>query len=294
MIALVAATVLLPIIFYGIPGFLSFFLDASQTRFTGFLFDPNYFASFQILPAFILLWIAIEKPFSKKIGWSVISFFLFILSVGSIVWSGSRGGMAGFIVGIIVMIGCFFWKYSWKKATCVALITVVGCLIAIVIIPSVGKEQIHARIQSIIVKNNPDEHPSVIPFSARQGRGAIWKSAYYEIIKNPLGYGPDYGPTADIVGVNNDHHRVAHNTLLQILLTGGFGLLIVILIGGYWLGKKFFLSDCPLSELHYLFSALVGIIAAGVFLDSLWSRWVWVTIALILVYLHHEQTQKVA
>lgn len=315
--ALAASSVLLPFMIYAPQSILPFFLDESRTRFMGFLYDPNYYATLQILPAFILLWISFQRTRDRHWTISVTAFLLFSLSVGSIIWSGSRGGVAGLAVAAMVIIGFILWKLPWKTASVYTLLVIVGCTMGYKLMPDHGKQNITARAQTIIVATVPEPiKPNAMTsistsstasgsaspiqlsvlkkimtplfkLTAQQGRFPIWANAWKKFLDNPFGYGPGYGNVVDIQGSYNDHHRVAHNTALQILLTGGIILMIIVAMGIFVLGNTVLAFRGPLGEIHYLVAALVGIVIASLFLDSLWSRWIWIIVALIAAISHN-------
>ncbi len=302
--ALVLSSILLPFIFYAPISIRTFFLDDSLTRFTGFLYDPNYYATLELLPAFIFAWKAFTDLYKKKRLLSIISFLLFSLSIGSIMWSGSRGSVAGLLVGMATVIGFGMWKkISYKKLGVLVCLLITGLLLGYVLLPRTGQQNITSRVGAITQAQPPLENgakPSGIlhipaplqEISAQQGRQVIWENALVQIINNPLGYGTDYGNVTDIQGGNNDHHRVAHNTFLQILLTGGVVLLVTLTVGTLALARKIMAARAPFGVIYFLSAALISIMAAGFFLDSLWSRWVWIIIGLLLLLAEHKDTGR--
>ena len=286
VIAIIAPSLVIGILIYSPPSLLAFALNQSS-RFSGFLVDPNYYASFQILSSILLLWVMSQYQSGKNILIAFIAFILFTCSVASVIWSGSRGGIFGLAVGILVLIAFMFWKQSFKKAFVCAFIIIIGCTVSLFIIPNKGRHEIASRAKVIQTPTTETSRLSVIPFTGRQDRVNIWQSSLRTIAKNPFGYGPGYYQVTDIGGNSNDHHRLAHNTLLEIILMGGFELLVVISIGLYVLGKRIVLSSLPIGELHYLSAALIGILGSSLFLDSLPLRWIWVTIGLLLAFVHN-------
>lgn len=311
LIALSVSSVLLPFIFYLPWENLIFLLDASHTRFTGFLYDPNYFATVQLLPTFILFWITVARPLGKSIFISTASFLLFAYSIASIIWSGSRGGFIGIGAGIVTLIGFMFWKLPFRRASLYTGLICLGFVLSFIVMPPVARTHVTGRMNLIVLEpptssviptpnsssTTPTINPSpqltpvlapILKFTARQDRLAIWESSLRSFIRNPLGYGNGYGEVANITVAGNNELRVAHNTILQILLVGGIVLFVLSTIGIIALGKAVYRSQNSFGELHYLTAALVGILVAAVFLDSLWSRWIWIMIGLILVWV----TQK--
>lgn len=292
-------SIIIPILLYLPISSIQFFLDDSHSRFMGFLYDPNYFATLHLLPTFILLWICFTQPFGKKLWISITSLALFSCSVAAIIWSGSRGGIAGLCVGLGILCVLILLKTPFKKSLLMMSLIIIATASSYVVLPRHGQLNVMHRIDVITETGSPQvltnattiAAPTPVPlvskFAARQGRFPIWKSAFEYIIKNPFGYGPGYGNTIDIVGADNDHHRVAHNTLLQILLTGGWLLLGILGFGGIMVTRNVLISKTPFGVLEYLYACLISILTAALFLDSLWSRWIWIIIALMIVIYHH-------
>lgn len=287
LVAIAIPSVLLPFLMYVPHSWLLFLLDESQSRFSGFLFDPNYFASFQILPTFILAWIAYQQPFGKKLWLSAIAFLLFVVSVGSIVWSGSRGGIIGLLIAMIFLIFFLVKKNPLLKAFFLTALLIIGCSASFFILPKKGQEGVQIRKEQIVQLDAPRP---VLHLVAHQNRFSIWESSLREILRSPLGYGPGYHQTANLHGDEEDYHRVAHNSVLQIILTGGIVLLVVVGVGLIYFIRKLPLLSVSLGEVHYLVSALIGIVAAGLLLDSLFSRWLWVCLALIFALIYYRSS----
>jgi O-antigen ligase len=154
-----------------------------------------------------------------------------------------------------------------------------ACSASFFLLPSVAKNNIIYRIQNIseITTSQP-----LSGLTAGQGRGGIWKNAISSLQKNPLGYGLGYHEIADING-DGLPHRIAHNTLLQILLTGGIPLFLLSILGIYTVTRKVLTAPVSFSVRYYLFSGLIAVSVGGLFIDSLLTRWIWVMIALVIL-----------
>lgn len=299
LIAIGSSSVILPLIFFITTMGTVFFIDGSETRFEGLFYDPNYFAAFQIVPTFLLAWVTITQFFKKRIGVSIIGFFLFSYSIAAIIWSGSRGGILGLGSGFLIL-GLFLIRYySWKKNLIAFLMIGFALILCPIILPLTAHNNIRSRFGFMLdnqtvdrntqrlsqsyAKEISDKKPIVANIVAKQGRGIIWRVSLQEIVRNPLGYGPGYGNVAMIIEPGRNERRVAHNTLLQILLTGGIGLLGLISYGLFFLLNKSITLANDTNEIPYLVSALIGTMTAGLFIDSLWSRWIWAIAGLLTV-----------
>jgi len=94
---------------------------------------------------------------------------------------------------------------------------------------------------------------------------------YYEII-NIKGEGID--------------HRLAHNFILETLLTGGILLFLLLVTLIFYLIYSAFKNSPKnrLSEINILIAIFMGLIISGIFLDSITIIWIWIVMALIISY----------
>lgn len=285
ILALAFPSLLLPFFLFSSQPLIFRFLDESKTRLTLFLVDPNYLASFLILQAFILIWITFAQPFGRKIWISAVSAILFSLTAGSILWSGSRGGVIGFLFSIILFLVFALWKLPFRKGVATAAVVVASLAGSYFILPDMARDNIVSRSGNII---DPTASNPFQKFASKQGRSEIWENAFMSIKTNPLGYGLGYHETTDIREAGT-HHRIAHNTILEAFLTGGIVLGLVLAACLIVLTKKTVFSKLPFSGVHYFFFALTGTLGSSLFLDSLLSRWIWVAIGIVLAFLSHPE-----
>ncbi len=290
-LALCFSSFFLPLMFYMPMPIRSFFLDPSGHRLVGLLVDPNYFASFQLVVTALLFWFTI-RPTAATMGFvgKILSFVLLCFSIGSILWSGSRGGFLGLVVMLVMLIGFAVWRLPVKKSLLSVFLIFIACIGGYFVLPSYAKNSVALRIYNI---QNPYYAPTKeVPFlekvSGQQDRFALWQSSLVTIIHNPFGYGPSYHEAVNIYGEPNDPHRVAHNTLLEILLTGGIGLLLVIGIALWLIFANVSIRN-SFGSLHVLIALLVGLGASSLLLDSLWTRWIWIVLALIAAVIYNSK-----
>lgn len=304
LISFLFSLLIIPFIY--IPEINKYFLFASS-RFEGLLNGPNYFAIFQIIPTLLILFF-IMKENSKKIIQITFS-ILFCLSIGLILWSGSRGGMLGLITSFILLIFLLFYSIPKKKLLGVIFLIIISFPVGFYIIPQKSQQNITARIEKVqIVKSYTlnDNTDNKIPntkrivfftdISSGQDRLNIWKNSLYFIVQNPLGYGYTYNNIINIKG-DKTEHRVSHNLELQILLTGGVGLFIIINLFLLNLIIKS-LNNCykqKFNEIHIMLPILTGTLVSSIFLDSLFFRFIWIIMALIITYNrqidHHKKNE---
>lgn len=275
---------IIPFIYF--PDINKYFLY-DNFRFKGLMGEPNTFSNFQIIPTILLLYFIIKGNYTKIIQ-TIIS-ILFFLSIGLILWSGSRGGLLGIIISLIFLILLLVHSIPRKKITYLIILVVMSFPIGYYFMPSQSHTNIKARVVNIQTQSPKEgfiqQNKILGTISGQQDRLNIWKNSLFFIINNPLGYGFDYNKIVNIEG-DNIGHRISHNFELQILLTGGIGLFIII---NYILLSIIIRSikNCyrkEFNEIHILLPIMIGLLISGLFLDALFLRWIWIIIALLIVY----------
>jgi len=274
---------LLIIPFIYIPEINKYFLFGNS-RFEGLFNDPNYFVNFQIIPTLLILFFIIKENVNKIIKVSL--FIIFCLSVGLILWSGSRSGLLGLIASFISLIFLLIYSIPRKKLLGFIFLILISFPIGFYIIPRESHDNIKIRIASVQMETTENKQSKSLLDMAygQQDRLNIWKSSLFFIIKNPLGYGPGYNTIIDIYG-DGVGHRAVHNFELELLLIGGVGLFIII---NLFLLKIIIktLKNCyrqKLNGTHILLSILIGILVSGMFLDIFLFSLGWIITALIII-----------
>jgi len=278
------------ILFIYIPEINKYFLY-NDYRFNGLLSNPNYFSNFQIIPTLFLLFLLIDKNY--KIIIRIIISILFCFSVGLIIWSGSRSGLLGLIMSLISLIVLIIPILPRKKLAGIVFLIIISFPLGYLIIPKISHDNIISRISDIqtrttksgLIESNTTVISVLNKVSGEQDRLNIWKNSLPFIVKNPLGYGNEYKDIIDIKGDGLDH-RESHNFELQLLLTGGIGLFLII---NFALLKIVIesIKNCykkKFNEMHILLPILIGIFVSSMFLDPLSFRSIWVIMAIIIVY----------
>ena len=281
-----------------------------DNRFEGLLNDPNYFLNFQIIPTLLILFFILRDN-QKKLP-RVFLYVVFCFSIGLILWSGSRSGLLGLVASFALLVILLIPKISKKKWVSVIFLILLSFPIGFYLIPKKSQNDIKLRISSIqttkkttsdtqtpinnirTLTNNIQtpktmaviSKPLIFNFTSDQDRLNIWKNSLYSIMKNPLGYGPGYNMITNIRG-DGEEHRVAHNFELELLLTGGVLLFVLINFALYKIIIKS-IKNCytyKFNEIHILLSILAGLLVSGIFLDSfLASRWIWIIVALLIAH----------
>jgi hypothetical protein len=273
---------LLIIPFIYVPTINKYFLHALG-RFEGLLNDPNYFASFQIIPSLLILFFIVKEKTDKDTLLKPISLFIiFCVSIGLILWSGSRGGILSLAVSLALLVILLIPKITKKMLALVVLLILISFPLGFWITPPQSRSAIKSRIHYAEATGAETN----LTLLSNQDRLTIWKNSLYFIARNPLGYGIGYYTIIDIHGDGQDH-RVSHNFDLELLLTGGILLFLIINIALYKIIIQT-IKNCytqKFSEVHILLAILGGLLVSSMLLDSfLSSRWIWVIVALMIVY----------
>lgn len=289
LFSLIIPAVFLPLIYLIPNNMISHleYINGIYTRFTGLFESPNSFAQFSIIPTILVLFFITKiKSINKKtVTLGVIGFFVFCLSVGAIIWSGSRGGIVGLIFSFIIFIFLLARSSAKKKAIICLIIIILSFPLGYLMLPSNAKGHIKSRIQAINVSNSP--------LTGSQDRETIWKNSLNFILINPFGYGPSYYKEVNITDSYNNEHDVSHNIILQLTLTGGLLLLLYastaflnLIYYALINNKKYF------QEIHALLAILSGMIIASFFDEFLYVRWLWVIFALVYFYTYKTNSEN--
>jgi O-antigen ligase len=220
----------------------------------GTIFGPfinrNHFAGWMVMAAPLAIGFAMgvldrSRPSSPG-GWAVWSRWLasadgsrFLLSMlavlamgASIVISGSRSGMASFIVGVVVSV-IFVWRAFFQRVRSALVLMIAAAALVMVVFSWAGLEAAVGRFATA------SEDAS--------DRIGAWRDTVRIIRDFPIfGVGLNGYGTAMLVYQSGDRHlyyKEAHNDYLQILAEGGvlFGVAsaLVIAIIGSQIRKRF-------------------------------------------------------
>lgn len=122
-----------------------------------------------------------------------------------------------------------------------------------------------------------------------ESRPNMWREYLNNFLKNPLGLG--LGRTAkDALSITNNRYSSSHNTLLDLAAWGGIGAVAAFIYLVYQavmaMRKKFLLiSSGDQKKIIYLEigTALVGLAVASFFENLIFSKLVWILLAMALV-----------
>lgn len=278
-------------------------LGDSNNSLIGFSRNQNILGILLLIPLIIFL-----KEMFEKISWKLIlNWVLFIITFSLILWTGSRGTLVA--SALMILVFTLFQVYSittissykrFSKIIHMGILVIVSIAISFSILPSYIKLMAIDRIYPVITdyKPTPEKFKNLklqdalhknntenvlllknIPYQNRQN---IWPKAISLLVKNPGGIGPEYARFAKAIFETNNNWTVSHNTMLQTTLSGGFVLLLLIIIAIGHIIKIIF--RMPISKEKYMFLALwVGFLVAIQFNDFLFNiPWIWAIAGLIV------------
>lgn len=254
-----------------------FLLDSSSFRFAGMFNDPNYYANFIIFPTLgILYYFLKEKIILNKIFF----FLIFSLSLGFIIWTGSRSGWLGLISALGFLIIFEYKLNGFKKSIITSSYILIAFIIGLLLIPPIAQTQITERLHIFIQNKDISKNKwnTGLSITKGQNRLLIWRQSIKEFTNNPVGYGPGYNSIIDISEEGGDH-SVSQNIILQILLTGGIPLFIYLL---FILKKNYQKFKKNIFNNYLILSAIIGTLISSLFIDSFESKWIWVYLAIYI------------
>lgn len=241
------------------------------------LSDPNYLAASIV---YMLPWIMPIWTGSRSLLGKTSLTGLVIISIVCIALTGSRSGLLGLIV--VMVLGLLRMKH--KLVPCIALVMV--ALVFWMLLPS----SLQTRFASIV---NPDIGPLSAKISAEGRLQGFWLGLNL-FIRYPLtGCGPGYWMAA--TGRQLQPHNLYGQLLGEtgVLGTLSFLGLLAALVTGYFQHKQQLagmppVPECQFSrEINYaLFSTVILLLFLGNFSHSLF-RYHWVWCAAFGVIIHH-------
>jgi len=249
-------------------------------------FDPNdiAYALDTILPMLLAL-----RSRPSRLGKLLMSALAFV-TVVSILLTGSRGGALGLCV---VIAAAMAFPLSRDKSGALKVFsigrTLAKCAILVFLVafaweylPTDTQERMATLVNLGSDYNaDPNENGS---------RLLIWRQDIGMVLQRPIGYG--LGSAELVNGLAGGQYRTAHNSFVQVLVElGGLGLLFyVVVLYTTWseLGRVTRIAQEPWAGeeeqkaalyARALRTALIGNVAAGLFLSQAYSEGLWMLVA---------------
>jgi hypothetical protein len=282
--------------------FINYILEGSN-RFGGLIGSSNFYPTLMILPTMIILYFIIETKFINYKYTKIILLFLILsLSIGLIIWSGSRSGWLGlgFTIFIFSLISIKNSQQKIRKLCSIILITIFACLISFVILPTNAKTDITNRINYIITPENMPiinidgtvsqkivTNITIIDsVSNNQDRLNIWENAIPFIIYNPFGYGLSYSEIINIRSGSGEHSGV-HSFPLEVILIGGLlslASITYLIVTRLISFVKYQIKNSTTDIEVILISSFLGLLICSLFLSLLLIRWFWIELAILIIW----------
>jgi O-antigen ligase len=261
-----------------------YYIKASQhlsyARTAGLAGDPNEFAIYTVTGLCIGYYLFRR---SRKKTEKIIYLTSIAISILSLIFSGSRGGILALSAVVVFVVVIDFRKSIKPFFLGICLIVMIG-FIALPIIPNYQISRIMGIPKSIIYG---EKTVSL--------RYELWKSSLRVWMDYPL-FGVGSGGVTDykmehMLYKNIDINYVTHNTYINILaemgITGFFifvGIIMFSIVGYYRSMQQFRKTDLGLYRITVLFSAiLVCWLTACISLNLQHNRYLWMAIAMGLV-----------
>lgn len=270
--------------------FTSLNLVPQDNRFIGLTNNPSVTAKLLMTPfMFLYTMMALSK---KSLEWVLYIIGLSILA-GTIFWTGSRQVLIAIPSGIIFILFIIRIKKKSASITTLGIMILFTIIIGINLIPE-REELVSSPIN--IIENNLKKIQLIQ--LKQESRLTIYSFFIKQILKNPLGAGPAYySHTFPIIDDSEEKYN-AHNIFLGAAMNGGWiGLTTFIYL--IWLAFKN-LKKSILNNGNYInigiAGALVAILTASMFDDTIRLYWLWTLLAMAIAYkipnLDSSETQQ--
>lgn len=278
------------IIFILLPQLAYYFHIMDGDSFIGLTTNRNIVSKIILIPAIFFI---VKALFRYKNIWLNIVYILFSSALTSLLfWTNQRGVLVGLVFGIIFILAISYYYHRDLKRTILNFIIILIILtLGFIITPYMGKKitairvsdtkMEYLQIKNKFISNTSSNDINVV--TTPVSRFEIWTVYLKQIIKNPLGVGPNthiktkYAPGEyTVLG--------PHNSYIQVCLWGGilgllsFLYLIFSAFKNLILKLKSDFNPITVSLVGILFSLSIAII----FNDSLELFIFWIILALSL------------
>ncbi len=258
-----------------------FFDPANTPRYMALISDPNILA---VLTVPLALWL-LDELLSPRLlmvpKWILCT--LLVLAIAEIGLTQSRSGW----LNLIVSLSCYITLdlFTGRRGRAVLGFSI----ITVLLVSSVGmllvfglEDVLSERLSSIMVQTSPEEE--------ERFNFEYTKNAVEVAFKHPLGVGP--GRTGESVGQISIHgtYLGAHNSFVQVLVENGWMAFCVfvamVTIVGMSLLRKLNVDESRFGlSYQFLISALLGLVASGMFQDLIEWQVAWLFPALAVTIL---------
>ncbi len=268
---------------YSIIFLLPYSISLSMDRFQLFENWPSN-VSYYLIVSLLFITTLIFTAWKEKKAMLVPSFGAATLLLCFLLWTQTRASWIGFFLATLILLG--FWiRNNWRAALLTVCSLVVAGIIGSLLLPSLTKgDVIHRLLPGIEL--SPEKTRTVVPSTfptplfrlEDPTRLTLWHIYSQRLMRQPWGQGVEYDP----VNIGNGPQG-PHNTLLEIMVLGGFfglaGFIAIFYLAFKNLSSK--LTDNPNQLYRFaLLGSLVALFVASLF-DNLGTfRLLWVFLAL--------------
>lgn len=226
-------------------------LYSEAGRFVGFSGNPN--KTSYVLCVFVGFQYYFMKYYPAK--WLKMLFgFLILCGIGTIMLSGSRGGLVGIVLLWLMLL------YIWRDYKLLLVLPAIFLPLFIIVMLATGNEAFHAALVRFAEVGSGDAN------AATAGRSEIWAELFDYYLSSGVGIliGSGFG-VAQFFGIG----ARAHNMYLQMLVEfGALGLLfwLAALIGALRFITKYRTRDLATERFKQtIFSCMCVVMAAWMF-----------------------------
>lgn len=231
--------------------------------------DPNIVACIIMLGLFSCL----RRIFEYKYRGILYKLFIIYFGIGML-FTGSRGALISFVVGFGLLLFLEMRGRGSKKTVLfIIVLSIIAVVVALFFMP---EELLISRFSSDnLLGLNEYEHGS-------HNRYTIWMNSFKLFMDSPIigyGCGNFFSAIATVY-----QECASHNMYILILIEEGIiGLLII----GYGLLKIFI--HLYKKQLYVLFSMFASVCIMAITLDSITTKYFWVSIAIVIVAILKSQ-----
>jgi hypothetical protein len=294
ILAFLANIVLVVFLFFPTIDILRLLLVVSPVSYT-FLGFQNSTIALGASVVITLVFLFAIYQYAKRGFYAAFLFFMCCLMAAILLWSGSRAAWLAAAVAMVAVVAFRTPKDPKQMARglfAMGIMFLIAFTLASPIIRNTALTRLFPRldlqitVDKFLLRQLPtrefvNTNDLVFDVNFEADRGGIWKFYGLYAIGHPLGMGPVYyvaspfGPTMS-----------AHDTWLQLAMSGGILALILAAILLAHLGSRLFRAARGQPDLWNvaLFAVFCGVIITMTFIDSLDFRWVWTLFGLMLAW----------
>ncbi len=234
-------------------GFLS-----DQYTLVGLSGNQSILATSLLIPFGYCWYIFLTRKTS--IAWRIVWYVGATISGALLIWTGSRGAWLSAAALVVFFLGLAYnQRTNWKHLLINILLMFCSAALSFIVLPRPSQimaldrifpsvtdyNPVPAKLETVSIKtaittiadstvevSHTTEAPTQSiperPLVPYQNRGPLWQQGIMLAMRNPFGLGPEYARISQALTEPDGRWVPAHNTVLQIFLSGGVGLGITL------------------------------------------------------------------